>query len=300
MLVRRNYNSAYLAHIGEPDTNGRLVRRNGKLLRRSRFDLNVHSECFAPGYIPIPTYTLGTNQAGEPTCTPGAWSVWSPPNLSNSVEDFTLENCVYGGDYRGGDLDPGRLDIDSFEFTGYQLAHWLAYESGDGTYGQHDQILYVFEFWLWLDKIWMPRWIGAPNKPPAAVPDWFWAAKVRAALSFEYRYFFAGGEEFSGVGGYYRNTESGDFESNFGYGVFGNPGHVEASAWIYGAREQHRIRGTGLEIYGHMADFTSDLDTSGTYPSASQGKPLFDTWLRNEIAGIYLQLTTSNATPWDI
>ena len=286
-LCRRNYNASYLTDIGATGTNGRLTRRNGKLLRRSQFDVSVHSECFAPGYIPIPTYTRGTDQNGRPTCTPGPWSLWSP-SIGNDVRDQSFPQEVYPGDLHGGGT----------AFTGTILAHWNVSQDFDGSFGQHDQVRFTFDSWVQLAYVNQPRWTGAPIRPPASVPDWFWAAKVFGLLDFSYEYTFAGGDTdtHGNPTGYYWDTERNEYRRVFGFTTHATPGpHVVWSAWLYGPREQHRIRATGLEIYGSVVDYTCDLDMHGDYPSYDQGAALLDTWLRNEVAGIYLKLTTSNA-----
>ena len=302
-LCRRNYTSAYLADIGEDGTNGRLVRRNGKLLRRSKFAVNVRSECFAPGYIPIPTYTLGTDQYDRPTCTPGPFSVWSPFS-AREVRNQPLApgaSHLYDNWHRWTSRDPSApLSQTHAPIT---LASWDLEQDFDDTYGQHDQVAWHFHFVERLAEVCRPRWNGAPSYLPASVPDWYWAAKVEGTLRFHYGYRFAGGDVIQGVPtGRFYDTEREWFRYNFETGASdGDDGVVEWSAWIYGPREQHRVRGTGLEIYGNMVDFTSDLDTDPTgYASDRQFAALIDTWLRNEVAGIYLMLTTSNATPWNL
>ena len=285
-LLRRNYSNDYLADIGAQGTNGRLVKRGGALMRQAEFSVNVHSESFAPGNIPIPTFVAGTDQYGRETRTPGPWSVWSP--FSGRI----VENQP---------LTPSALRYpasawtasDSNHNSGITLASWDCDIPFDGTYGQHDQIGATFHFTERLLSVCQPRYVGANNGPPQSVPDWFWAAKVAGTLEFSYAYRYAGGRMDDGQ---YYDTERGRYAPTFGYTADdGDDGVINWSAWIFGPREQHRIRGTGLEIYGSMADFSCDLVLNGNYPSEVQGAALLDTWLRNEVAGIYLQLTTDNA-----
>lgn len=310
VLVRRNYTSAYLAAIGEEGTNGRLVRRNGKLLRRSRFDVGVHSVCYMPNFIPIPTYTLGTDQYGRPTCTPGAFSLWSPFS-ANDVRNQVLYDGWRSYYPLGHDPRDTRFG------DGILLADWELQQDFDDTDGQHDQVAWHFHFTERLVSALQPRWTPGLPTPypdsvypaPVSVPDWFWAAEVQGTLEFDYDYKFAGGlGDINDVpDGRFYDTERDRFAYSFGKSLHTtrrtNPNGFQGviwSAWLYGPREQHRIRGTGLEIYGTMADFTSDLDTDPTgYASDRQFAALIDTWLRNEVAGIYLMLTTANATPWN-
>ena len=296
-LLRRNYTAAYLAEIGGQGTNGRLVRRGGACLRQAEFYVNVHSESFAPGYIPIPTFTDGVDQYGRETRTPGPFSVWSPFS-GRIVEDQPL--VPHAVKYPASSW----LALDSNLNSGITLASWDIDIPDDGTRGQHDQTIASFHFTERLLSVCQPRFCGmSAGGPPQSVPDWYWAAKVAGTLKFSYAYRYAAGGG-GAMGEYddeFYDTERQRYSASFGQAVFGttataqDPSLVTWSAWIYGPREQHRVRGTGLEIYGNMADFTSDLYLDGNYPSEIQFEALVDTWLRNEVAGIYLKLTTSNA-----
>ena len=294
-LLRRNYTAAYLADIGGQGTNGRLAKRGDAYLRQAEFSVNVHSESFAPGYIPIPTFTDGVDQYGRHTKTPGPFSVWSPFS-GRIVENQPL--APHAVKYPSPWLTYAPTSV-STRRDAITLASWDVEQPFDETYGEHDQTGFVFHFTEKLDRVVQPRFCGrSAGGPPQSVPDWFWAARVVGTLELGYWYRYAGGDGAGNGGGKYYDTERGQYMVTFGNNAFdGADDVIDWSAWIYGPREQHRVRGTGLEIYGNMADFESDLlvDDPALTPSEAQYAALVDTWLRNEVAGICLQLTTYDA-----
>lgn len=245
--LRRNYDAAYLADIGQSGTNGILVTRHNALL----------AKCLLRAEFALPA---ATHSSTLPCC--GSWDDYEQSHLVTTTHSFTLSppaaSATFGSigssgtrtRYAFGDCT-SPTGFGSLGSRGVEAeATDLSSEFTDGEYGFKS----LATFWLRFNGIRSPWWGRMATDPGNGydAPEGHWAVSFDATLRTDT---------------WRRILPDDDYE--WGAEHIIAEIYASASGWFYSEDPFHRIRGAARPFSLGDCSFSTDSYASHYYADTS-------------------------------